>query len=98
MIVAQWNQPKDWAGDERNIILALARIGYTAVTGEIASKSDAATWLLDMIDPPHRPILSKAHAIHLGLATDDLAERHAGETAAFIAYALRAVERTCAAG
>ncbi|MDH1176647.1 aminoglycoside adenylyltransferase family protein [Achromobacter mucicolens] len=96
--VAQWNHPEDWADEERNIILALARIWYTAVTGEIASKSDAATWLLERIDPPHRPILSKAHAIYLGRATDDLAERHARETAAFIAYARRAVERTCAAG
>ncbi|WP_191575465.1 aminoglycoside adenylyltransferase family protein [Achromobacter insolitus] len=96
--VAQWSQPEDWAGDECNIILALARIWYTAVSGEIASKADAATWLLERTDPSYRPVLSKAHEIYLGRATDNLAERHAAETAAFIAYARRAVERTCAAG
>lgn len=94
--VAQWNLPEDWAGDERNIILALARIWYTAMSGEIASKAGAATWLLEKIGPPYRPILRKAHAIYLGHATDDLAERHAGETQAFIVYARHAIEGICA--
>ncbi len=94
--VAQWNQPEDWAGDERNIILALARIWYTAETGAIASKADAATWLLERIEPPYRPILRKAQAIYLGQAQDDLAERHPTETGAFIAGARRVIETICA--
>ncbi|CAB3651616.1 Streptomycin 3''-adenylyltransferase [Achromobacter animicus] len=93
--VAQWNQPEDWAGDERNIILALARIWYTAVSGEIASKSDAATWLLERIEPVYRPVLSHALAIYLGQAQDDLAHRHAVETEAFIIYARGAIEGLC---
>ncbi|HAP28113.1 MAG TPA: ANT(3'') family aminoglycoside nucleotidyltransferase [Achromobacter sp.] len=95
--VAQWNQPEDWAGDERNIILALARIWYTAVTAEIASKSDAATWLLARIEPVYRPVLSHARAIYLGQAQDDLAQQHAVETEAFIIHARRAIEGLCAA-
>jgi len=93
--VAQWNQPEDWADDERNIILALARIWFTAVSGEIASKSDAATWLLERIEPVYRPVLSHARAIYLGQAPDDLAQRHAAETEAFILHARRVIEGLC---
>ncbi|WP_291387218.1 MULTISPECIES: aminoglycoside adenylyltransferase family protein [Achromobacter] len=95
--VAQWNQPEDWADDERNIILALARIWYTAVTGEIASKADAAAWLLARIEPQFRPILNHARAIYLGQAPDDLAQRHANETEAFITHARRVIEGLCSA-
>ncbi|CAB3817555.1 hypothetical protein LMG26689_00285 [Achromobacter animicus] len=93
--VAQWNQPEDWADEERNIILALARIWYTAVTGEIASKADAATWLLERIEPAYRPGLGHARAIYLGQAQDDLAQRHAIETEAFIIHARRVIEGLC---
>jgi len=95
--VAQWNQPEDWADDERNIILALARIWYTAVTKEIASKADAAAWLLARIEPQFRPILNHARAIYLGQAPDDLAQRHAIETEAFITHARRVIEGLCSA-
>lgn len=95
--VAQWNQPEDWADEARNIILALARIWYTAVTGEIASKADAATWLLARIEPEYRPVLSHARDIYLGHARDDLAQRHAVETEAFIIHARRVVEGLCSA-
>lgn len=90
--VAQWNTPEDWAGDEKHIILALARIWYTAVAGGIASKDQAAAWLLERLEAPYRPVLSKARAIYLGLEEDDLAQRHAAETAAFIAHARAAIE------
>nr|UGK56679.1 hypothetical protein [Escherichia coli] len=29
-----WNSPPDWAGDERNVVLTLSRIWYSAVTGK----------------------------------------------------------------
>ncbi|ADP17042.1 streptomycin 3''-adenylyltransferase [Achromobacter xylosoxidans A8] len=95
--VAQWNAPEDWAGDEKHIILALARIWYTALSGGIASKELAATWLLERLEPPYRPVLGKARAIYLGQEEDDLAQRHQAETAAFIVHARGAIERTCAA-
>ncbi|MDH1303056.1 aminoglycoside adenylyltransferase domain-containing protein [Achromobacter sp. GD03932] len=43
--VVQWNAPDNWAGDEKHIVLALARIWYTAAPGGIASKELAATRL-----------------------------------------------------
>ncbi|MFC4299223.1 MAG: aminoglycoside adenylyltransferase family protein [Castellaniella sp.] len=94
--VAQWNKPADWTGDERNIILALARCWYTASTGEIASKHAAAAWLLERIDPPYRTVLTKARSAYLGEAQDDLAT-HAPEVEAFIAHAQLAVKRLCLA-
>ncbi|HEY9275017.1 aminoglycoside adenylyltransferase family protein [Achromobacter sp.] len=90
--VAQWNSPEDWAGDEKHIILALARIWYTAVSGDIASKELAATWLLERLEPPYRAVLGKARAIYLGQEEDDLAQRHQAETAAFISHARAAIE------
>lgn len=95
--VAQWSGPEDWADDERNIILALARIWYTAVSGDIASKELAATWLLERIEPPYRAVLSKARAIYLGQEEDDLAQQHTAETAAFIVHARSAIEGICSA-
>lgn len=95
--VAQWNAPADWAGDERNIVLALARIWYTAETGEIASKDAAATWLLDRLkEGAHRTLLAQARAAYLGLEKDDLAER-LGEVAGFIREARNAIEALCTA-
>ncbi|CAB3957911.1 Streptomycin 3''-adenylyltransferase [Achromobacter insolitus] len=94
--VAQWNTPEDWADDERNIILALARIWYTAVSGDIASKERAATWLLDRIEAPYRPILTKARASYLGLEEDDLA-RYPAETVAFILHARSAIQKELSA-
>ncbi len=90
--VAQWNTPEDWAGDEKHIILALARIWYTAVSGGIASKDQAAAWLLERLEAPYRPVLAKARAIYLGQEEDDLAQRHDAETAAFIAHARATIE------
>ncbi|HEY0681930.1 MAG TPA: AadA family aminoglycoside 3''-O-nucleotidyltransferase [Steroidobacter sp.] len=92
--VAQWNVPEDWAGDERNIVLALARIWYTATTGQIASKDAAATWLLDRLQGAHRIVLSKALAAYRGEKQDDLA-RHPAEVAAFVTYARQAIEHLC---
>lgn len=95
--VAQWNQTEDWAGEERNIILALARIWFTATHGEITSKASAAAWLLERIEPPYRLVLSKARAGYLGQEQDDLAS-HAPEVEAFIRHAQREIRRLCAPG
>lgn len=94
--VAQWNTPQDWAGDERNIVLALARGWYTAATGGIAPKDAAATWLLERIAPEHRPVLRMARAGYLGQAADGL-DRCPDAVAGFIACARGEIERICAA-
>ncbi len=95
--VAQWNGPDDWAGDERNTVLALARIWYTAERGDIASKDAAATWLLERLaEGGHRTVVAQARAAYLGLEQDDLAQRPAA-VAGFIREARTAVEALCAA-
>ncbi|MGS1606627.1 aminoglycoside adenylyltransferase family protein (plasmid) [Klebsiella pneumoniae] len=38
-----WNSPPDWAGDERNVVLTLSRIWYSAVTGKIARRMSLPT-------------------------------------------------------
>lgn len=92
--VAQWNGPEDWAGDERNIILALARSWYTATHGEITSKQAAAAWLMERIGLPHRTVLAKARACYLGEEQDQLTS-HGAEVAAFVAYARKEVRQLC---
>jgi streptomycin 3"-adenylyltransferase len=93
--VAQWNEQPDWLGDERNVVLALARIWFTASTGEIASKDAAATWALEGLPDEHRPVLARAHAAYLGSAEDDLSDR-AGQVTAFVRYVRRVIESVCA--
>lgn len=102
--VAQWNAPDDWAGDERNIVLALARIWYTAATGRIAAKDQAADWLLlqqqqqhgGPLQPAHRAVLAHARAAYLGQAPDELASQP-DAVAAFVRVARAEIEQLCAA-
>lgn len=61
-----WNAPSDWAGDERNVILTLARIWYSAVNGTIVSKNVAADWALQRLPAEHTPILLEARQAYLG--------------------------------
>lgn len=64
--LTQWNTPDDWQGDETNIVLALARIWYSAQTGNIAAKDVAVDWLLPRIPAAHHPVVAKARQIYLG--------------------------------
>jgi streptomycin 3"-adenylyltransferase len=88
--VSQWNAPADWEGDERNVVLALARIWYSASTGQIAPKDVAAVWLLDRLPPEHQPVLHEARHAYLSGLPDNLATR-AEETARFIGFARAAI-------
>ncbi len=86
-----WNGPADWDGDERNVVLTLARIWYTAATGAIASKDVAATWALNWLPPALQPLLVQARAAYLGETVDDLKQRQ-GEIAAFVPHAKAAIQ------
>jgi streptomycin 3"-adenylyltransferase len=90
-----WNEPADWEGDERNVVLALARIWFSAATGRIASKDAAAAWVIERLPGELRPLMARAREAYLGQAEDDLASRQ-GEVAGFVAYAKPAVERALA--
>jgi streptomycin 3"-adenylyltransferase len=63
--VSLWNSPEDWAGEEQNIVLALARIWFSAATGRIESKDAAAMWLLGHIPEQHCKILELAKSSYL---------------------------------
>lgn len=71
--LALWNTEADWEGDERNIVLALVRIWYTAMTGDIASKDAAADWALQRLPIEHQQIVMAARDAYLGSGTDNLA-------------------------
>lgn len=70
-----WNTLSDWAGDERNVLLTLARIWYTAATGRIAAKDVAANWAIERLSVEHKPLLSEARQAYLGHCDDRLALR-----------------------
>jgi streptomycin 3"-adenylyltransferase len=70
-----WNTPPDWAGDERNVVLTLARIWYSAATGEIVPKDVAADWAMVRLPCHLQPVLLEARAAYLGDGEDRLAER-----------------------
>ncbi|TEA78846.1 AadA family aminoglycoside 3''-O-nucleotidyltransferase [Allopusillimonas ginsengisoli] len=84
--VAQWNSTSDWQGDERNIVLALARIWFSAASGEITSKDAAAAWVLERLPDVYAPVVHTAREAYLGSGRDDLAGR-TDEVQAFIYYA-----------
>ena len=68
-----WTTEEDWIGDERNIVLALARIWYTAMTRDIASKDAAADWALERLLARAGLFLLRQRDSYLGLETVDLA-------------------------
>lgn len=71
--ISQWNVPSDWSGDERNIILALARIWFTACTGEITSKDRAAAWVAGRLPADHRTLMEHAANAYLTGSVEELA-------------------------
>jgi len=89
--VAQWNGPDDWQGDECNVVLALARIWFSAATGAIAPKHVAAAWALERLPTARRQVLERAQSAYLGGASDDLADLRT-ELAAFVRHARTTIE------
>ncbi len=79
-----WNEESDWIGEERNVVLTLARIWYSVSTGEIASKDAAASWALERLSGSSHSVLSSAQNSYLGLREDDLSTR-TSEVATYIA-------------
>lgn len=86
-----WNTPEDWKGDERNVVLTLARIWFSAATGNIASKDEAATWVLQRLPPEHQNILKSAQADYLGKEKENLTSQEQ-ELKAFINFAKKSAE------
>lgn len=87
--IAQWNEPADWRGDERNVLLALARIWLTLSTGQVAPKDVAAAWALERLPDEHRHVLAAARASYLGMGESD----NPSSVAAFVRHAKAEIER-----
>jgi streptomycin 3"-adenylyltransferase len=82
----------DLESDTGNVILTLARIWTTLVTGEIWSKDAAAERVLARLPAEHRPVLARACAIYTGNEPegwDDILPR-AQRTAEYLEAAIRA--------
>lgn len=60
-----WNTAEDWHGEEANIVLTLARLWYSAQTGNIAPKDVAAEWLLQHLPEQHHAVVRQARREYL---------------------------------
>lgn len=58
-------------GDERNVVLTLARMWTTCVTGAFVSKDAAASWAITQLPPEQAAILIHARDIYLGINKED---------------------------
>jgi len=83
--LALWVSPQDWSGDERNVLLTLARIWYSAETRTIVPKDVAARWAIDRLSARYQPVLVDARRAYLGHGQDDLASRES-EVAEFVRF------------
>jgi streptomycin 3"-adenylyltransferase len=82
--------------DERNVVLTLARVWVTVVTGELVAKDAAADWALPRLPPDHRPVLARARAIYLGEEPERWDDLRA-ELRAHVAHVIGEIRRAAAA-
>ena len=80
-----WNSPSDWAEDERNVVLTLARIWYSAATGKIVPKHVAADWAMARLPATLQSVMLEARQAYLGYSEDRLASR-GDQLTAFVQY------------
>jgi len=85
----------DLRGDERNVLLTLARMWVTLATGEIVPKDVAARWVLQRLPPEHGAALDLARRAYLGECGDDWRQR-TQEVDAFVLHAQQAIARLAA--
>jgi predicted nucleotidyltransferase len=64
----------EFEGDTRNILLRLARIWQTVVTGIIDRKDRAAEWAQERLPPDCRQLMERARAMYLGRQPDEWAD------------------------
>ena len=62
-------------GDERNVLLTLARMWRTLVTGEFVSKDVAADWAVARLPAEEAAVLADAREAYLGTREEDWRDR-----------------------
>jgi len=60
----------EFEGDTRNLLLRLARIWQTVVTGVIDRKDRAAAWAQERLPPDYQQLMERARAMYLGWQPD----------------------------
>ncbi|MEI3607063.1 aminoglycoside nucleotidyltransferase ANT(9) [Pseudogracilibacillus sp. SE30717A] len=80
-------------GDERNVILTLARMWQTVSTGEISPKDVAAKWALPRLPKEYSTILDLARKAYRGESIDNWEELDS-EVKALVKYMKNSIE-TC---
>ncbi|GAB3063255.1 aminoglycoside nucleotidyltransferase ANT(9) [Virgibacillus ainsalahensis] len=78
-------------GDERNVILTLARMWQTVSTGEISPKDVAALWAMPRLPQEHAVILDLARKAYRGEYVDK-SEGHDSEVTALVNHMKNAIE------
>lgn len=81
-------------GDERNVVLTLARMWVTAESGVVMSKADAAEALVSRLPAAHAAVLRLARAGYLGEVADEWTHRGA-ELDSFVTYAEQQIISAC---
>jgi predicted nucleotidyltransferase len=61
----------EFEGDTRNLLLRLARIWQTVVTGTIDRKDRAAAWARERLPPDYQQLMERARAMYLGGQPDN---------------------------
>jgi predicted nucleotidyltransferase len=61
----------EFEDDTRNLLLRLARIWQTIVTGIIDRKDRAAEWARERLPSDYQPLMERARAMYLGRQSDD---------------------------
>ncbi|MBD3897242.1 DUF4111 domain-containing protein [Halomonas sp. ML-15] len=79
-------------GDERNVLLTLARMWMTLETGEIAPKDVAAAWALERLPQEFQAEMSLARWGYLAGDGDDWTQ-HMPQLEALVEFLRRAIER-----
>jgi predicted nucleotidyltransferase len=85
----------EFEGDTRNLLLRLARIWQTVVTGVIDRKDRAAEWAQERLPPDYQQLMEQARAIYLGWQPDEWADL-ASEARAGADYMISQIRREVA--
>lgn len=78
-------------GDERNVLLTLARMWYSLETGEITSKDVAAEWALPKLPEEFFSLLKTAKEAYLGNLSDEW-ENTGNKAIALVAFMKQQIE------